>query len=139
MPLRTYFLNHFCDHIRISTSRRTSSWCKAEVAAWNCFHLNFSSTSRWVWLSDDIYTSDWCCARGAPVYLISDETNRIGGCATARNGRCGKEKKEEGGKKRKGKKARKLAQSLSGASNPPPQQFPGPSVIRVYRILYLNL
>lgn len=35
------------------------------------------------------------------------------------------EKNEEDGEKRKGKKAGKLAQSFSGAPNPPPQQFPG--------------
>lgn len=72
------------------------------------------------------------------MYLISDETNGIGGCATARgieerNGRRrGKEKKRKREReremeraKKKGKKAGKLAQSLSGAPNPPPQQFPG--------------
>lgn len=108
MPLVpvSWFPYHFRDHIRISTSCRISSRCKAEVAAWNCFHLNFSSTSRWVWLSDDIYTSDWCCARGAPVYLISDETNRIGGCAT-RNGRCGKGRKKKRKGERKGKERKR--------------------------------
>lgn len=102
------------------------------------------------------------------MYLISDETNGIGGCAAARDRgayetqekereREGKEKvrerkrrrkrgiekeeKHEETEKRKGKKAgvEKLAQSFSAASNTPPQQFSSASVIRVYRILYLNL
>jgi len=57
-----------------------------------------------------------------PVYLISDETNGIGGCATARDrGEEWKARgKKEKGEKRKGKKAGKLAQSFSGAPNPPP-------------------
>jgi len=56
------------------------------------------------------------------VYLISDETNRIGGCATTRDrGEEWKARgKKEKGEKRKGKKAGKLAQSFSGAPNPPP-------------------
>lgn len=79
-----------------------------------------------------LYINNWCCARGILVYLISDETNEIGGCTIEAREAEWKEKGTKKKRRRKSKEAWKLAQSFSGVPNPPQQQFAPASVIRVY-------